>query len=333
MSKVTPFLMFDDQLEEALRFYTATFPDSEILSVGRAGEDGPLRSAEFVVGGQRFKGFNGGSHFSFSEGVSLFVDCADQAEVDRYWDAIVAAGGTPSQCGWIKDPYGLSWQIVPRRFVELIGDEDPKKVKAVTEAMLRMEKLDVAALERAYAEEGEGRARDVVQRYLEAANRHDVAAALAHLRDDFQLEFKGGPTLGKRAVEEAMGWDRGTSGRISWRVVSASDDRVTVEGEETNVFLSLLGSAPLGFRSRFEVDEAGRIARQEYEVQASGPPVPELLEPSVSWAERHAPDELAAVYPDGRLVYTEEMGRKWVRLLRDWREAVGGRSSRPPDGA
>lgn len=152
MSKVTPFLMFNDQLDAALAFYTATFPDSRVLRMARKGEDGPLQSAEFIVGGQRFLGFNGGPYFSFSEGVSLFVDCADQDEVDRYWDAIVAAGGTPTQCGWIRDPFGLSWQIVPRRFQELIADEDPKKVRAVTEAMLGMVKLDVAGLERAYEE-------------------------------------------------------------------------------------------------------------------------------------------------------------------------------------
>ena len=152
MSKITPFLMFNDQLEAALQFYKETFPDSEVLQVARSGENGPLQSAQFVVGGQRFMGFNGGPHFSFSEGVSLFVDCADQEEVDRYWNAIVVAGGTPTQCGWIKDPFGLSFQIVPRRFMELIGDSDPVKVKAVTEAMLKMVKLDVAALEKAYSD-------------------------------------------------------------------------------------------------------------------------------------------------------------------------------------
>lgn len=152
MSKVTPFLMFADRLEAAMDFYTRTFPDSEVRSVARAGEDGPVQSAEFVVGGQTFKAFNGGPHFSFSEGFSLFVDCADQTEVDRYWDAIVAAGGTPVKCGWITDPFGLSWQIVPRRFVELIGDGDPKKVQAVTAAMMEMQKLEVAELERAWAE-------------------------------------------------------------------------------------------------------------------------------------------------------------------------------------
>ena len=152
MNKVTPFLMFNDQLEAAINFYTATFPDSEIRNVARAGEDGPISSAEFVVGGQRFMGYNGGSYFSFSEGISLYVDCADQNEVDEYWDKLVKAGAEPTACGWIKDPFGLSWQIVPRRFNELIGDSDPKKVTAVMEAMMTMVKLDVAELERAYNE-------------------------------------------------------------------------------------------------------------------------------------------------------------------------------------
>lgn len=150
MRKVTPFLMFDDQLEAAMAFYTATFPDSEIKNVARTGTDGPVNSAEFVVGGQAFMGYNGGPYFSFSEGLSLYVDCEDQAEVDAYWDKLVAAGATPTQCGWIKDPFGVTWQIVPRRFTELIRDADPKKVKAVMDAMLTMVKLDVAALERAY---------------------------------------------------------------------------------------------------------------------------------------------------------------------------------------
>jgi predicted 3-demethylubiquinone-9 3-methyltransferase (glyoxalase superfamily) len=152
MSKVTPFLMFNDQLEAAMAFYTATFPDSEIRNVARTGKDGPISSAEFVVGGQVFMGYNGGSYFSFSEGVSFYVDCADQAEVDEYWDKLVKAGAEPTACGWIKDPFGLSWQIVPRRFMELIRDKNPTKVKAVMDAMMTMVKLDVAALERAYKE-------------------------------------------------------------------------------------------------------------------------------------------------------------------------------------
>ena len=150
MSKVTPFLMFNDQLEAAMAFYTATFPDSEIRKVARTGTDGPVSSAEFVVGGQVFMGYNGGPYFSFSEGFSLFVDCADQAEVDAYWERLLKAGATPTACGWIKDPFGLSWQIVPRRFMELIADPDPKKVQAVMDAMMTMVKLDVAALEKAH---------------------------------------------------------------------------------------------------------------------------------------------------------------------------------------
>jgi len=150
MSKVTPFLMFNDQLEEAIEFYTATFPDSEIKNVSRTGDDGPVTSAEFVVGGQSFMGFNGGPYFKFSEGFSLYVDCEDQAEVDEYWDKLVSAGATPSQCGWITDQFGIAWQIVPRRFTELIGDSNPKKVQAVIDAMMKMVKFDVAELERAY---------------------------------------------------------------------------------------------------------------------------------------------------------------------------------------
>jgi predicted 3-demethylubiquinone-9 3-methyltransferase (glyoxalase superfamily) len=152
MPKVTPFLMFNDQLEAAIEFYAATFPDSKITQVTRSGKDSPVISAEFIIGGQRFMGYNGGPHFSFSEGFSLFVACEDQREVDEYWDKLVKAGAKPSRCGWITDPFGLSWQIIPKRFMQLMGDKDPRKVQAVVDAMLKMEKLDVAALEKAYAE-------------------------------------------------------------------------------------------------------------------------------------------------------------------------------------
>ena len=151
MSKVTPFLMFNDRLGEALEFYRSLFPDMEVRSEARSGGDGTLQSAEFTMGGQAFKAYAAGPYFQFSEAISLFIDCEDQAEVDAYWSKIVDAGGTPTQCGWIKDPFGLSWQVVPRRFVELVGDPDGKKVKAVIDAMLTMQKLDVAALERAHA--------------------------------------------------------------------------------------------------------------------------------------------------------------------------------------
>ncbi len=150
MTKVTPFLMFNDQLEAAIAFYTATFPDSEIKNVAQSGEGGPIISAEFVIGGQFFMAYNGGPYFNFSEGFSLFVDCEDQKEVDEYWSKLVNAGATPSQCGWITDQFGVTWQIVPRRFMELIADKNPKKVQAVMEAMMSMIKFDVAALERAY---------------------------------------------------------------------------------------------------------------------------------------------------------------------------------------
>jgi len=151
MNKVTPFLMFNDQLEAAIEFYAATFPGSKIERVSGAKQGGSITSAEFIIGGQRFMGYNGGPHFKFSEGFSLFVTCEDQREVDEYWDKLVRAGSKPSQCGWITDPFGLTWQIVPKRFMELIADKDPKKVQAVVAAMMKMVKLDVAALERAYA--------------------------------------------------------------------------------------------------------------------------------------------------------------------------------------
>jgi predicted 3-demethylubiquinone-9 3-methyltransferase (glyoxalase superfamily) len=150
MTKVTPFLMFNDQLEAAIAFYTTTFPDSAIKNVARTGKDGPITSAEFVIGGQSFMGYNGGPYFTFSEGFSLFVDCKDQTEVDEYWNTLISAGAAPSQCGWITDQFGVTWQIVPRRFMELISDRDPKKVQAVMDAMMTMVKLDVAALEQAY---------------------------------------------------------------------------------------------------------------------------------------------------------------------------------------
>lgn len=154
MPKITPFLMFDDQLEAALEFYTDTFPDVEVRHVARAGEDGPVRSAVFVLGGQAFMAFNGGPSFSFSDGISLYVDCEDQDEVDTYWNRFLDAGGTPLMCGWIRDPFGVSWQIIPRRLTELMGDEDPQKARAVVDAMLKMVRIDVAELERAYAGAG-----------------------------------------------------------------------------------------------------------------------------------------------------------------------------------
>jgi len=151
-NKATPFLMFNDQLGAALELYTSIFPDSKVISRSQNGKNGPLTSAEFVVGGQRFMAFNGGEHFKFTDAFSIFINCEDQAEVDRYWDALIKAGSKPVQCGWITDPFGVSWQIVPKRFMELIGDPNPKKSQAVVAAMMKMVKLDVAGLEKAHRE-------------------------------------------------------------------------------------------------------------------------------------------------------------------------------------
>ena len=144
--------MFNDQLEDAIAFYVDTFPDSKIKNIARQGEDGPITSAEFVVGGQSFMGYNGGSYFQFSNGFSLFVDCENQEEVDLYWDKLMSAGAEPMQCGWITDQFGVTWQVVPRRFMELIADSNAKKVQAVMGAMMKMVKLEVSVLEKAYNE-------------------------------------------------------------------------------------------------------------------------------------------------------------------------------------
>ena len=150
-SRIVPFLMFNDRLEEAIDLYTSVLPNSKVRRMARGGKGGSVVSAEFEIGGQVFMAYAGGPHFSFSEGFSLFVECADQAEVDRIWKALRKAGAKPSQCGWITDPFGLSWQVVPRRFLELVADKDPRKVKAVFEAMFPMQKLDLNTLERAHA--------------------------------------------------------------------------------------------------------------------------------------------------------------------------------------
>ncbi|MCL4768628.1 MAG: VOC family protein [Hyphomicrobiaceae bacterium] len=155
--KITPCLWFEDNAEEAVRFYTSVFPGSSVHSVHRARADTPgnkeggVLLIEFTLAGQSYQALNGGPHDTFNDAISLSVDCADQAEVDRYWAALTADGGRPVQCGWLKDKYGISWQIVPRRLTELLSDPDPAKGKRVMEAMLKMVKLDVAALEAAAA--------------------------------------------------------------------------------------------------------------------------------------------------------------------------------------
>lgn len=155
MPAITPSLWFDDNLEEAAGFYTSIFPNSSIEELHRTTEAGPgepgrVLSGFFVLDGTRFAGINGGPHFRFSEAVSFMVHCRDQDEVDYYWDRLVD-GGEESQCGWLKDRFGLSWQIVPDRLFELTGDADPARAAAATKAMHGMRKIIIAELEEAAA--------------------------------------------------------------------------------------------------------------------------------------------------------------------------------------
>jgi predicted 3-demethylubiquinone-9 3-methyltransferase (glyoxalase superfamily) len=154
MQKIVPFLWFDDQAEDAMEFYLSIFPDSRVVAVSRAGEAGPggqgkVMTATFQLAGQQFMALNGGPQFKFTEAISLFVNCETQEEVDRLWEQL-SAGGEIQQCGWLKDRYGLSWQIVPTALGELLGGPDPEKSGRVMQAMLQMTKLDVAGLRRAY---------------------------------------------------------------------------------------------------------------------------------------------------------------------------------------
>jgi predicted 3-demethylubiquinone-9 3-methyltransferase (glyoxalase superfamily) len=155
MPKISPFLWFDTQAEEAARFYCSVFPNSRIVSTSRyadgagPGAPGGVLTVAFELDGQRVTALNGGPHFHFTEAVSLVVDCADQAEVDRYWEALTADGGKPGECGWVKDRFGLSWQVVPRIVFELIADDDQARADRVMAAVMQMTKLDVARLEAA----------------------------------------------------------------------------------------------------------------------------------------------------------------------------------------
>ena len=151
MPSITPSLWFDNNLEEAAQFYTAIFPNSRIESFERYTEAGPgtpgeVVSGTFVLDGHRFIGINGGPQFPFSEAVSFLVECKDQDEVDYYWDRLVD-GGEESQCGWLKDRFGLSWQITPTRLFELQEDPDPARATAATKAMHGMRKIVIAELE------------------------------------------------------------------------------------------------------------------------------------------------------------------------------------------
>lgn len=151
MPSITPSLWFDNNLEEAAEFYTSIFPNSHIDGVTRyteagPGEPGSVMSAQFVLDGTRFIGINGGPMFKFTEAVSFMINCKDQTEVDYYWDRLVD-GGEPSECGWLKDRFGLSWQIVPDRLLDLVGDSDTDRASAATNAMHTMSKIVIADLE------------------------------------------------------------------------------------------------------------------------------------------------------------------------------------------
>jgi predicted 3-demethylubiquinone-9 3-methyltransferase (glyoxalase superfamily) len=157
MNRIVPCLWFDKNAEDAARFYATTFPDSRVAAVHRAPDDypngkkGDVLTVDFTVLGMPFLGLNGGPDFHFDEAVSFQVHTDDQAQTDRYWNAIVDNGGSEGVCGWCKDRFGLSWQIVPRRLTELITDADPETAKRAFDAMMEMKKIDIAALDAAVA--------------------------------------------------------------------------------------------------------------------------------------------------------------------------------------
>jgi len=161
MTRITPCLWYDGNAEEAATLYASIFPDSSVDAVHRApadypsGKAGDVLTVDFTVMGMKFMGLNGGPQFKFDEAVSFQIHTADQAETDRYWDALLASGGKPTACGWINDRFGLSWQITPRRLTEMMTSPDQAASARAMEAMMGMVKIDVAALERAFAGEKE----------------------------------------------------------------------------------------------------------------------------------------------------------------------------------
>ena len=163
MSKITPCLWFDGNAEEAARLYVSLLPDSRLDSVSSSPADNPSTPAgavlvvDFTLAGQPFRAINGGPQFPFTEAVSFVIDCEDQAEVDRLWNALIVGGGSPGQCGWLKDRYGMSWQIVPRQLGEMLGDPDREKARRAMEALLRMNKIDVATMRAAFDAKGADR--------------------------------------------------------------------------------------------------------------------------------------------------------------------------------
>lgn len=156
MSKITPFLWFDGQAEEAMNFYVSVFNDSKILNVNRYGDAGPgpkgtVMTASFLLNGQPFLALNGGPVFQFTPAISFVVNCETQEEVDSYW-AKLSAGGQEGQCAWLTDKFGISWQIVPKQLGQLLSDPNPAKAGRVMQAMLEMSKIDIAELQRVYDE-------------------------------------------------------------------------------------------------------------------------------------------------------------------------------------
>ena len=156
MQKITPFLWYAKEAEEAAAFYAATFPESRVVRVTTMQSDSPsgprgsVKVVEFVLFGRSFTAMSAGPLDPFNHAISFVVSCDDQAEVDRYWNALLANGGSPEECGWLKDRYGLSWQIVPKILFEMMADPDPAKSKRASDAMMKMVKLDIAKLEAAY---------------------------------------------------------------------------------------------------------------------------------------------------------------------------------------
>ncbi len=155
MPKITPFLWFDKQAEEAANHYISIFKNSKIVNVARYGDGGPgpkgsVMTIAFQLDGQDFVALNGGPQFKFDEAISFVVNCETQQEIDDYWSKLLAGGGRPSQCGWLKDKFGLSWQIVPTALGKLLQDKDPQKSRRVMEAMLQMQKIDIARLKQAH---------------------------------------------------------------------------------------------------------------------------------------------------------------------------------------
>jgi len=150
MQKITPFLWFDNNAEEALTLYTSIFKNSKVKNISRMGPDGPVITATFELEGQEFMVLNAGPMFKFTEAVSFFVKCKNQEEVDYFWTKFIESGGEESKCGWLKDKFGLSWQIIPDALGQLMGDKDPAKAQRVMQAMLKMGKIEVKLLQDAY---------------------------------------------------------------------------------------------------------------------------------------------------------------------------------------